>query len=275
MAAMTDLTGKRFGRLTVLGFSSINKHHHSVWKCRCDCGIEKDMDRVLLIRGHSTSCGCKNRENKYRKYPQDLCGIKFGRLTALYDTGKLSGIAHIWHCRCDCGVEKDISRSNLTSGSIVSCGCYQKEIRNRPRTHGLTHTKEYKKAIERVRRERKKNLDSEWTVAMEIEIKFFFPECTVCGSRSKLAVDHVNSLYLGYGLKPGNAVILCMMCNSRKQRRPLNDLSEDVRIKIKAAAESFEKYWNTIKDRYLGVRHGRRINKVFREIHAQQKSIST
>lgn len=37
----------------------------------------------------------------------------------------------MWHCRCDCGTEKDISRTNLVQGKTKSCGCYRKELRHR------------------------------------------------------------------------------------------------------------------------------------------------
>ncbi len=53
-----DLTGRNFGRWSVLGKTSKINY----WKCRCDCGIEKEVFRGSLTHGMSMSCGCYDRE---------------------------------------------------------------------------------------------------------------------------------------------------------------------------------------------------------------------
>lgn len=53
-----DLTGKKFGRLTVLAESGRNKNNHIIWLCKCDCGNEKNVLGDSLRRGHTLSCGC-------------------------------------------------------------------------------------------------------------------------------------------------------------------------------------------------------------------------
>lgn len=50
----------------------------------------------------------------------DLTNQKFGEWTALYSTKKNKRI--YWHCRCDCGVERDVLQYSLTSGVSSSCG---------------------------------------------------------------------------------------------------------------------------------------------------------
>lgn len=58
----------------------------------------------------------------------DLTGKRYGRWTVLYQTeNKFKTRMTMWHCRCDCGNERDISRSNLVNGKTKSCGCYRKE----------------------------------------------------------------------------------------------------------------------------------------------------
>ena len=58
----------------------------------------------------------------------DLTGKRFGRWTVLYQANnKFKTRMTMWHCRCDCGNEKDIGRSNLVNGKTKSCGCYRKE----------------------------------------------------------------------------------------------------------------------------------------------------
>lgn len=58
-----DLTGKRFGRLTVLKFVDTDKYGKSRYLCRCDCGNEKIVKREHLINGGTKSCGCLHKES--------------------------------------------------------------------------------------------------------------------------------------------------------------------------------------------------------------------
>ncbi len=58
-----DLTGRRFGRWTVLSRTPRSTPGQSLWHCRCDCGVEKPA--VLygaLVKGASQSCGCLRME---------------------------------------------------------------------------------------------------------------------------------------------------------------------------------------------------------------------
>lgn len=54
-----DLTGKRFGMLTVESFDHVDQNRHSIWKCRCDCGNITYASSNSLNRHTVTSCGCK------------------------------------------------------------------------------------------------------------------------------------------------------------------------------------------------------------------------
>ena len=60
-----DLNGRTFGDYTVIGFGG-KKGHMTLWKCKCVCGSEKTVYGNNLLRGYSTSCGCKRAE-KMRK----------------------------------------------------------------------------------------------------------------------------------------------------------------------------------------------------------------
>jgi len=57
-----NITGKRFGRWTVLGMCPERRRHiggaHIVWRCRCDCGVERNVRGSALRFGKSRSCGC-------------------------------------------------------------------------------------------------------------------------------------------------------------------------------------------------------------------------
>lgn len=59
MGNFVDLTGKRFGKLTVLRLSKgRDKHGFLQWVCLCDCGNETLAPTSALNTGHRTSCGC-------------------------------------------------------------------------------------------------------------------------------------------------------------------------------------------------------------------------
>ena len=119
-----DLTGRVYGRLTVLERAP-NKNSLVMWKCRCSCGQITTASSHDLNIGLKKSCGCLRKESS-RKL--DITGNRYGKLVALYPTGKTeeSG-SMLWRCRCDCGNEVDVSVSSLNKGNNKSCGCLKKE----------------------------------------------------------------------------------------------------------------------------------------------------
>ena len=59
----------------------------------------------------------------------DLTGQHFGRWTVINITDKRTkNRTIIWHCKCECGNEKDVDGYTLKSGQSQSCGCLQKEL---------------------------------------------------------------------------------------------------------------------------------------------------
>ena len=125
-----DLTGKRYGKLVVLGRSHKNKHGHWIWKCQCDCGNIHYVDTNLLNEGHTKSCG---------KCNFDLVGEKFGRLTVIRKLGTKDG-KQLWECQCECGNTHIATTALLNNNGVTSCGCYAKEKlieRTKNRAKGL------------------------------------------------------------------------------------------------------------------------------------------
>lgn len=67
MKRVKNLTGMRFGRLTVLNeferriFGSQNRKA-TYWKCKCDCGNEKFISAISLTSGKTESCSCLKKE---------------------------------------------------------------------------------------------------------------------------------------------------------------------------------------------------------------------
>ena len=58
-----DMTGKRFGRWTVVSLSNIRTCSGGIrWNCLCDCGTVRDISSSSLLAGTSLSCGCILKE---------------------------------------------------------------------------------------------------------------------------------------------------------------------------------------------------------------------
>ena len=55
--AFKDLTGQRFGRLTVIDRAD-TQNGHVRWRCRCDCGNITIVKGIHLKNGRTKSCGC-------------------------------------------------------------------------------------------------------------------------------------------------------------------------------------------------------------------------
>lgn len=62
MPKFQDLTGKRFGRLSVLKHIGRNNSKRQVWECLCDCGNIHTADSAALTKANTTSCGCYLKE---------------------------------------------------------------------------------------------------------------------------------------------------------------------------------------------------------------------
>lgn len=57
-----NLIGQRFTRLIVVSQAESNKHGHTKWNCKCDCGKEVIAYASDLKRGGRPSCGCLKSE---------------------------------------------------------------------------------------------------------------------------------------------------------------------------------------------------------------------
>ena len=58
MQKVKDITGQRFGRLTVIRRSGTCNGRNATWLCVCDCGKERVVKGTSLRSGHTVSCGC-------------------------------------------------------------------------------------------------------------------------------------------------------------------------------------------------------------------------
>lgn len=80
-----DLTGQRFGKLTVIEESE-KWGHYTTWLCKCDCGNEKKIRTNSLRSGATKSCGCESikalqmRKIKYKNHNYRMYHVWYGML---------------------------------------------------------------------------------------------------------------------------------------------------------------------------------------------------
>jgi hypothetical protein len=115
MSKMRDLTGQRFGLLTVIRQSGRNADG-VLWLCRCDCGNEKVVARgPLTSKVGMRSCGCAAHKD-------NLAGKQFGKLTVREECGKSPDGKILWCCDCACGKTSVVRGTYLKRGHTGSCG---------------------------------------------------------------------------------------------------------------------------------------------------------
>lgn len=79
-----DLTGQRFGRLTVLDPLPPGPDRKTRWLCVCDCGEETIVGSAYhLTSGNTRSCGCLRRDNARARHLEHG-----GKGTRLYNIWK-------------------------------------------------------------------------------------------------------------------------------------------------------------------------------------------
>ena len=80
----------------------------------------------------------------------DLLGKRFGRLLVIkhLEVNERKDRWKTWVCKCDCGNIKEFATNALTSGEVISCGCYNKEktskmVKEIFTTHGCSRSRIY------------------------------------------------------------------------------------------------------------------------------------
>lgn len=114
-----DLTDKVFTYLTPKYYIKGGK-----WHCVCKCGNELDVDTRNLNSGHTTSCGCRQKEIAGRANTKDMLNYEDNNLKIIKQVESDSqGIAQ-WQCLCKhCGKLFVTRGSSIRAGYIKSCGC--------------------------------------------------------------------------------------------------------------------------------------------------------
>lgn len=127
MTKKKDLTGMKFGKLTVVNEADRHLFSNVTWNCICDCGKSVSVRAGCLLSGNTKSCGsCATLK--------DLNGMRFGKLVVVSKAKSNNGA--MWTVECDCGKRKTLRGGSLIDGSTKSCGCLAKE-------HGASTSKDF------------------------------------------------------------------------------------------------------------------------------------
>lgn len=121
MPAFKDLTGKRFGRWTVISLAGKrifpNSYGKHLWNCRCDCGTEKIVQGGNIANGWSLSCGCAT-----------------GCLSKVEDMGESPAVLHekrIWKAMLDrCLNPKNKRHADYHDRGITVCKRWLESFEN-------------------------------------------------------------------------------------------------------------------------------------------------
>lgn len=109
MGQFIDLTGQRFGRLTVIKRVGSDKNHYALWECQCDCGNTTVTSSNHLLHNNTKSCGCFKRElssNRFKKHGEYK--------TRLYRIWRNIMSRCIWHIKEDHRICRDYQHRGIT-----------------------------------------------------------------------------------------------------------------------------------------------------------------
>lgn len=116
-----DLTGNKYGRLTVLGdVGKRTGRGRILWHCLCECGRVTFVRADHLKNGSTTSCGCLNKEKKHECF-KDLTNTETDNFKII-DRAYSKNQRVYWNCICKhCGNHIELQSNQIERYS--SCGC--------------------------------------------------------------------------------------------------------------------------------------------------------
>ena len=123
-AGVNNLTGKRFGKLTVLSLSKTRdlREGQRVWNCLCDCGNKTRVITSSLKNGNTKSCGCLKINN--------LCGENnYQAQRNIQKYGVWFSSKEEWYARA-CKIMDRVRKFNIPTdfSSTMELAMYLKEI---------------------------------------------------------------------------------------------------------------------------------------------------
>jgi hypothetical protein len=195
-------------------------------------------------------------------------GKKYGRLVVVSKNYELSTTnKQYFNCICDCGNKKVVSQSNLTSGSTVSCGCYNKEkaysnlekMLKTNTTHGKCNTRLYK-ILENIktRVSNKNHKDYKYYGAKGIalckewnDFKQFYDWSIKNGYKEDLQIDRIDN---EGNYEPNNCRWTTASANNQNKRKQENKTSKYVGVNFHKHSNKWKsEITKNKKSYYLGI----------------------
>jgi hypothetical protein len=112
-----DLTGRTFGKWTVIEITENMGYRTYKWLCMCDCGTIREVDGETLRMHKSMGCGDGVCHSQFI----DISGQKFGKLEVISPTKNRIYGELAWLCKCECGKRIEVKGAKL-NGQYPSCG---------------------------------------------------------------------------------------------------------------------------------------------------------
>lgn len=219
-----DLTGLKFGKLTVVSPTNKRSSGCVVWRCICDCGNTRLIPSQSLTTGNTKSCGCL--------YSTNLVGKRFGKLLVL-ELVPSKG-RRFYRCLCDCGKQSTVRAAHLKGSKISSCGCMQG---NKGLEYGDASFNSLYSTY--IRGAKIRGLSFE--LSKEIFKILTQSDCYYCGVKPYLVVkrsrNNGNYTYMGVdrvdnssGYIDGNVVPCCIKCQRAKNSVSIDIMSKALRF---------------------------------------------
>jgi hypothetical protein len=160
--------------------------------------------------------------------PQDLTGMRSGRLLVEEGTNRMTSSGRIWTCLCDCGQRTIVSASNIRFKRTQSCGCLHIE-----KSTLSKRLRPYESVYNIIRRSERFIPEDPSALSYEEFLALVATGCCFyCGEALtwsisgvkrgqgwKHSIDRVDS-NLGY--TKANCVASCWPCNRMKCNTPLD-----------------------------------------------------
>lgn len=218
-----DLTGQRFGKLTVIEQAGHSRCGSARWLCLCDCGKSNIIQSNNLRSGQTQSCGCIKQNRK----PRSLIGQRFGKLIVMKNAGNNASAQPQWLCQCDCGKSHVVSGQSLKTGDTQSCGCLRSEVKRKRTINAMElssglyemYSRYIYGAIKR---------GYEFTLTPAEFLAIVKQPCAYCGAAptdrgTHIVANGVDRVDNARGYLPGNVAPCCTACNSAKRTMSVDE----------------------------------------------------
>ena len=237
-----DLTGKVFGRLTVLqldedrNIKELNrklngeiKQNQTYYICQCSCGNIKSIPKPNLKNGHTISCGC------YMKEQQSKVAMKYFKKYNKYDLTNNYGICYL----TDTGLKTyfDLEDYNLIKDILWKtdeCGYargYDVKTKRLVRMHKIITDTDENTVIDHINRDKLDNRKENFRYATKSENRI----------NSKTRIDNVSGIQ-GVRFEEGKWRVRISVNGRYVHLGMFDDFEEAVKTRLKAEKKYYGEF---------------------------------